>query len=206
MDRLRTAQLLAVLATLAVLGTSALAVAHRVDRHGDAVSGPEDEHPGLVVRDPRTGARFEVPGAGWRVRGRAVRIYYADEAGRPVAVVRGPAVFRAGYCAGQPNGSNRGFAGFTRQRFQAWVGGITQGRGTWTTGVDHERVELPDGTTGRLSRVGLALGRGGPCAAPRVEVAMVEAGDVRVVLVRDTTVDDELPDADVERILASLTR
>ena len=206
MTRLRTAQLLAVVATLAVLGTTTVAVGQWA---GDGAQDAPSERAGgrpdpLVVRDPRTGATFEVPGTGWRAQDPDVRIYYADGAGRPVAVVRGPAVFRPGYCTAQPQDSNRGFAGFTRQGFRAWVDGISRGRGTWTTGVDHERVELADGTTARLSRVGLALDRGGPCAAPGVEVVMAEAGEVRVVLVRDTTVDDELPDAEVEEVLTSL--
>jgi len=206
MTRLRIAQVLAVLAALSVLGTGAVAAAQWVGGDDEASSrtGERKAPEPLVVRDPRTGASFEVPGTGWRVEDREVRIYYADEAGRPVAVVRGPAVFRAGYCAAQPKDSNRSFAGFTRQGFRAWVGGITQGRGTWTTGTSHERVELADGTTGRLSRLGLALDRGGPCAALGVEVAMLQAGGVRVVLVRDTNVEDELPTDDVAEILASL--
>ncbi|HEY0948796.1 hypothetical protein, partial [Nocardioides sp.] len=173
--------------------------------HGvDEVAGARDRPAPLVVRDARSGASFEVPATDWRVEDRDVRIYYADDAGRPVAVVRGPAVFRSGYCAERPRDSNRGFAGFTRQGFRAWVGGITHGRGTWTTGTSHERIRLADGTTGRLTRLGLALDRGGPCAALGVEVAMVESGGVRVVLVRDTAVDDELPTDDVEEVLASL--
>ena len=194
MTRLRIAQLLAVLAALGVLGAAAVAAAQWVGGDGEMAGGRGGERPEpLVVRDPHSGARFEVPGTDWRVEDRDVRIYYADEAGHPVAMVRGPAVFRSGYCAERPQDSNRGFAGFTRQGFRAWVGGITHGRGTWTTGTSHERVRLADG-----------LDRGGPCAAVGVEVAMVEAGDVRVVLVRDTAVDDELPGDEVESILTSL--
>ncbi len=205
MTRLRIAQLLAVLAALSVLGTGAVAAAQWVGGDGEVAGGRGGERPEpLVVRDPHSGARFEVPGTDWRVEDRDVRIYYADEAGHPVAMVRGPAVFRSGYCAERPQDSNRGFAGFTRQGFRAWVGGITHGRGTWTTGTSHERVQLADGTNGRLTRLGLALDRGGPCAAVGVEVAMVEAGDVRVVLVRDTAVDEELPGDEVESILTSL--
>lgn len=203
MTRLRIAQALAVVAALAVVGTAGVAVAEWAGDDEAPQRAAEMPAP-LVVSDPRTGATFEVPGADWRVEDPQVRIYYTDGSGRPVAVVRGPAVFRPGYCAAQPKDSNRGFAGFTRQGFEAWVGGITQGRGTWTTGTSHEQVELADGTRGRLSWVGLALDRGGPCAAPGVEVAMVEAGDVRLVLVRDTAVDDELPHQDVEAILTSL--
>lgn len=206
MTRLRIAQALAVVAALVVLGTAALAVLRWPGDEG-AGAGPGGaalDPPALVVRDPGTGATFEVAGGDWRVQDRAVRIYYEDGAGQPVAVVRGPAVFRPGYCPARPDDSNRGFAGFTRQGFRAWVGGITQGRGTWTTGTSHERVRLADGTMGRLTRLGLALDRGGPCVALGVEVAMVEAGDVRVVLVRDTNVDDELPNDDVAEILTSL--
>jgi hypothetical protein len=205
MNRLRVARLLAVVATLAVLGTAGIAVAQWTGDDTDPPTGrPGSESAPLVVRDPRTGATFEVPGALWRVEDPEVRIYYTDDADRPVAVVRGPAVFRPGYCAAAPQDSNHGFAGFTRQGFRSWVRGITQGSGTWTTGTSHERIELADGTTGRLTRLGLALDRGGPCAAAGVEVAMLEAGPVRLVLVRDTGVEGELPDDDVEEILRSL--
>lgn len=205
MTRLRIAQALAVLASLALLGAGGVAATQWAGRDDGPSSRREAEEPApLLVRDPRTGAELEVPGTDWRVEDPAVRIYYSDEAGRPVAVVRGPAVFRSGYCEADPKDSNRGFVGFTRQPFRAWVGGITQGRSTWSTGVAHERVRLVGGSTARLSWVGLALDRGGPCAAPGVEVAMIEAGDVRLVLVSDTAVDDELPHDDVEAILTSL--
>ena len=204
MTRVRIAQVLAVLAALSVLGTGVVAAGQRSDEE-DARPGGQAEAPApLSVRDPRTGATVEVPAGGWRVAGPAVRIYYADDTGRPTAVVRGPAIYRSGYCAADPKDSNRAFVGFTRQRFDDWVDGVVDGRSTWSTGVSHERVRLTDGTRGRLSWVGLALDRGGPCSAPGVEVAMVEAHGVRVVLVRDTTVDDELPHDEVEEILASL--
>lgn len=204
MTRVRIAQVLAVLAALSVLGTGTVAAIRWAGdddaRPGDATAPPAP----LSIRDPRTGATLEVPGTEWRVADREVRIYYADEAGRPLAVVRGPALYRPGYCAADPENSNRGFVGFTRQGFDDWVDGVVQGRSTWSTGVSHERVRLADGTRARLSWVGLALDRGGPCSAPGVEVAMAETRGVRVVLVRDTTVDDELPHDQVEEILASL--
>lgn len=204
MTRVRIAQVLAVLAALSVLGTGTVAATRWAGdddtRPADATQPPAP----LRVRDPRTGASFEVPVLGWRVAGPAVRIYYADDAGRATAVVRGPAIYRSGYCAADPRDSNRAFVGFTLQRFDDWVDGVVDGRSTWSTGVSHERVRLTDGTRGRLSWVGLALDRGGPCSAPGLEVAMVEAHGVRVVLVRDTAVDDELPHAEVEQVLTSL--
>lgn len=204
MTRVRIAQVLAVLAAISVLGTGAVAVTQWA---GDDDAGRPDDASTptpLTVRDPRSGATFEVPGACWRIADREVRIYYADDDGRPTAVVRGPALYRPGYCAAAPKDSNRGFVGFTRQGFDDWVHGVVDGRPTWTTGVTHERVRLADGTRGRLSWTGLALDRVGPCSAPGVEVAMVEAEGVRVVLVRDTTVDDELPHDQVEEVLTSL--
>lgn len=218
MTRLRIAQLLAVVAALAVLGTAALAAVTAVRSPGEADAGTG---PGagveigagpsaaagpavLVVRDPRTGARFEVPGADWRVLDRAVRIYYEDDAGRPVAVVRGPAVFRSGYCAARPDDSNRGFAGFTRQRLRSWLTGLTPDGGAWTAGVDHERTRLADGTPARLSRTSVFLGDRGPCGARAVEVAMVEADDVRLVVVSDWGEPGTLTRDEVDAVLASL--
>src|ERR1700712_2177045 len=111
MTRTRLAFVLGAVAVLAVLATAAVALTTYV---GDDSADP------LVVRDPATGARFEVPAEGWEVRGQRSRIYYADDAGRPTAVVTGPAVFRDGYCEADPGDSNRGFAGFTRQSFGSW--------------------------------------------------------------------------------------
>ncbi|WP_296603407.1 hypothetical protein [Nocardioides sp.] len=204
MSRVRIAQVLGVLAALSVLGTGGVAASQWAEdddtRSGDAAQRPEP----VTVRDQRTGATFEVPAGGWRVADPEVRVYYADDAGRATAVVRGPALYRSGYCEADPQDSNRAFVGFTRQGFDDWVDGVVDGRSTWSTGVAHETVRLADGTRGRLSWVGLALDRGGPCSAPGVEVAMVEAGGVRLVLLRDTTVDDELPHEQVEEILTSL--
>lgn len=211
MTRLRIAQLLAVVAALAVLGTATLAAVTVVGSPGEE---PEAEvrtgTPGaarpapLVVRDPGTGARFEVPGEDWRVQDRAVRIYYEDAAGHPLAVVRGPAVFRPGYCAARPDDSNRGFAGFTRQRLRSWLAGLTPDGGAWAAGVDHERTRLADGTRARVSRASVFLGDRGPCAAQAVEVAMVEAGDVRVVVVSDWGAPGTLTRDEVDAVLASL--
>ena len=209
MTRLRIAQLLAVVAALAVLGTAALAVL-RWPGDDDAEAGT-GAGPGaardpavLVVRDPGTGATFEVPGGDWRVRDRAVRIYYEDDAGHPVAVVRGPAVFRPGYCAARPDASNRGFAGFTRQPLRSWLAGLAPEGGAWTAGVDHERTRLADGTPARLSRTSVFLGDRGPCGAQAVEVAMAEAGDVRLVVVSDRGEPGTLAREEVDAVLASL--
>ena len=82
MTRVRIAQVLAVLAALSVLGTGTVAAIRWAGddraRPGDATEPPAP----LSVRDPRTGAAFEVPAAEWRVSDREVRIYYADEEGR----------------------------------------------------------------------------------------------------------------------------
>jgi hypothetical protein len=201
MTRLRVASALAVVAVLAVLGGSAVAWWSRDDQAGPHADDPPDM---LTVRDPATGASFVVPAGGWRVQDRSVRIYYTDARGRPVAVVRGPAVFRPGYCSARPRGSNRAFAGFTRDSFAAWVGALSAEGGQRTTGVDRRAVELADGTPARLSRVGLFVGERGACAAAAVEVAMVEAGGVRVVLVRDDAERGALAGDQVEPVLRSL--
>ena len=196
MNRSRVATVLGVVAVLAVLGTAAVAVATYVDRDSGKTTDNVDVAGTLAIRDPATGASFEVPDTGWEVEDRSVRIYYADEQDRPVAVVRGPAVYRAGYCG---KGSNRAFAGFTRQDFHAWGRGVTGTDGFAAS--DGEQVTLADGSPGRLTRVEVDVEGGGPCAARDVEIAMIEAGDVRVVLVSDA---GALPDAVVEQALLSL--
>lgn len=198
MTRTRVALVLAVVAVLAVVVTGAIAVATYVDGDDEAPApGP------LVVTDPGTGARLEVPGGSWEVRGQRSRIYYEDAGGEPVAVVTGPAVYRDGYCAEQPGDSNRGFAGFTEQTFEAWLEGLTAGRGAWKTGESREQVELADGTSATLRWTGL-MGDEGACAATGIELAMVQAGDVRAVLVADSGDEGTLTHDDVRRILLTL--
>ena len=119
------------------------------------------------------------------VRGRAL----ARCPDRPVAVVRGPAVLDAGYCG--PD-SNRAFAGFTQQPLNAWIGAL----GT-TDGIERETVG-----SATISRAEVDVDDpGGPCGTQQVEVAMLEAGAVRVVLVQDA---GALPAGDVRNVLLSL--
>src|SRR4051794_20815197 len=126
MTRVRVAAVLAVVAVLSVLTTAAVAT-YTGDRGGDA-----DPPAVPVLTVSSGGASFEVPADGWQVEDPAVRIYYPGPRGRPVATVRGPAVYRAGYCG---KGSNQAFAGFTRQGIDAWVGALGEaGR------VDRETV------------------------------------------------------------------
>ena len=113
MTRARVAVALAVLASLAVVATVVVAVVTRAGGDGGTpgptpgqTSGPAtgSAPTGTTVTDRRSGARFTVSAEGWSVRGPRTRIYYADDHGRPVAAVRGPAVFRPGYCAAHPRG------------------------------------------------------------------------------------------------------
>src|SRR5690242_17517765 len=121
MTRVRVATVLGVVALMCVVGTAAVAMTRPTD----------DEAATLSVS--RGGASFEVPAEGWQVEDRDVRIYYTDDRDRPLAVVRGPAVYDAGYCG---TGSNRAFAGFTRQGLDAWVRALGEpGR------VDRETVD-----------------------------------------------------------------
>jgi hypothetical protein len=192
MTRARVAVLLAAVATAAVVATGALGVAThlRADEEGAAP---------LVVTDPTTGAWFEVPSESWEVRAAASRIFYADDQGRTTAVVTGPAVFRDGYCAQQPGDSNRGFAGFTDQRFESWRDGLDGG----STQEHRAPVELADGTRATLRWLRLP-GGSAPCAADQVELAMVSAGALRVVLVADAGEPDALDHDEIVEILSSL--
>jgi hypothetical protein len=192
MTRARLAIALGVLAALAVAATAALAVATYVgdDERATAV---------LVVTDPGTGARFEVPGESWEVRGPRSRIFYADDRGRPTAVVSGAAVYRDGYCAEQPGDSNRGFAGFTEQGFGAWRASLGE-----QAGVEHrDAVVLADGAPATLRWVRFG-GGSGPCAATGVELAMVTSTDVSVVLVADAGEPGTLSHDEIVRILTGL--
>src|SRR4051794_12955624 len=99
MTRTRVAVVLGVVAVLCVLGTAAVALSSYVGAGPGPASNVDHPVAALTVRDPVTGASFEVPADGWRVEDPEVRIYYSDEQNRPVAVVRGPAVYRAGYCS-----------------------------------------------------------------------------------------------------------
>ncbi|GAA4710488.1 hypothetical protein [Nocardioides conyzicola] len=190
MARARIAVALAVVAVLAVLATAALAVTTYVGG---------DDPDALAVTDPGTGARFEVPGKDWAVRGARSRIYYEDDAGKPVAVVTGPAVYRDGSCAEQPGDSNRGFAGFTQDAFDAWRAGLGGGPGE----ERRDPVELADGREGTVRWVRLP-GGSGPCAAAGIELAMLSSGGVRVVVVADAGEAGTLAHGEIVRILRSL--
>lgn len=187
MSRARVAAVLAAVAAVCVVATAAVAVTR-----DDGAPEPE------MLTVTGDGASFEVPEDGWEVEDATVRVFYADEQGRPVAVVHGPAVYRAGYCG---KGSNQGFAGFTDQGLDAWVGALGEPH---ASGADD--VTLGDGAEARLEWARVAQPAGDRCAAAEVYVAMVRTGDTRVVVVADA--GDEpgtLDDAAVESILLSLT-
>jgi hypothetical protein len=200
MTRSRVAVLLAVVAVLAVMVTGMVALA--AYQRDDPTPVPDP----LVVTHPVSGASFEVPGEDWEIRGPRSRIYYADaDGGRPSAVVSGAAVYRDGYCDEEPGDSNRGFAGFTDQPFEAWVASLADDGGSWTTGDGREEIELADGTAATLRWTGL-FGGEGKCPATGIEVAMVRAGAVRVVLVADSQGEGTLSHDEIVTILRSLRR
>ena len=177
MSRTRLATVLGVVAVLCVLTTAAMAVTH---------DDGEPEPDRAVLTVAQGGASFQVPAEGWKVEDPSVRVFYADGHGRPVAVVHGPAVYRAGYCG---KGSNQAFAGFTRQGLDAWTGSLGE-----AGPVDRESVVLEDGTAATVLRVVVDVDSESACSAAQAEVSMVEADGVRVVLVQDA---GALPDDDV---------
>jgi hypothetical protein len=177
MTRTRVATALGVVAVLCVLATAAVAVTH---------DGEESDPEPATLTVSEGGSSFQVPAAGWRVDDSSVRVFYVDDRGRPVAVVHGPAVFRAGYCG---KGSNQAFAGFTRQGLDAWTGSLGQ-----AGPVERESVVLADGSAATVLRALVDVDSEAPCSAAQAEVSMVEAGGVRVVLVQDR---DALPDDDL---------
>lgn len=180
MDRTRVATALAVVAVLCVLATAAVAVTR--DPGSDTTVDPDP----AMLTVAGGGSSFEVPAEGWRVEDPSVRVFYADDNGRPVAVVHGPAVYRAGYCG---KGSNQAFAGFTRQGLDAWTDSLGEaGR------VEREAVVLEDGTAATVQRVVVDVDSDAPCSAAQAEVSMIEADGVRAVLVQDA---GALPDDDV---------
>lgn len=183
MTRTRVAAALAAVAVLAVIGTAAVAVS--TYGGGDDPGPPTAET--LVVHDPDSAASFEVPADGWTVRGSRTRIYYDDASGDPVAVVRGPAVFQDGYCAARPRGSNRAFAGFTHQPFEVWVEAIG--------------AQVDESASGTVRRATVRPTSTGPCVAREVDLAMVQAGGVRLVLVSDA---GALSASQVDAVLGSL--
>ncbi|MEP9363735.1 hypothetical protein ABLE68_12270 [Nocardioides sp. CN2-186] len=186
MTRSRVAIALGVVAVLAVLATAAVAIStYGGDEDPPAPTTPAAQP--LVVHDPASGASFEVPGDGWTVRDAQTRIYYDDAQGDPVAVVRGPAVFRDGYCEARPRGSSRAFAGFTEQPFEDWVDAIG--------------VQVDESRSGLVRRATVRTTGTGPCVAREVEVAMRSVDDVRVVLVSDA---GALSTSQVDAVLTSL--
>ncbi len=207
MTRAQVATVLGVVASLMVVATVVVALTSYSRQDGGRPAAASEP---LLVRDRASGAGFTVPGAGWTLTGPRARIYYADDRGRPAALVRGAAVFRKGYCAARPRGSNRGFAGFTRQPFAVWTRALAEGGGAVPDGVvSRSTVRLADGSLARLSTVRMSTGHGGRCAAPGLVIGMVEAAapahHVRLVLVRDTSATGALTDDEARAVLTSLT-
>ncbi len=192
MSRTRLAVLLALLAGACLLVTGGLAVATYV--------GGDDPPPAarpVVVTDPGSGARFAVP-HGWRRTGARHRVSYG------AASVQGPALLAAGYCRKDPDGSFRALAGFTDATFDVWVEGVRGGRAAWSSGVSRRRVTLADGTRAVLAHTSLLLPQDA-CSSGGVDLAMVEAGGVRVVVVADTGDDrGALDPAELDEIARTL--
>jgi len=230
----RLASGLAVLAALAVLGTTVTAVAAYTHRdEADPVTGvPAGPRPGHAFAGGRFlrggGARVEVPAraAGWTRQGRDVVVYYVDRRGDPAVGVRGPAVFRDGYCARRPGGSNRGFVGFARPATgvsvraantalgRRWVRAVALD-GDLRTSSPHTPLRtrpltLADGTTAVRSTSRIRVADRGPCGAPVVVVTLVSVGTggrvATLVMVRDAGVPGALADGRADRILGTLTR
>lgn len=217
--RLRLASALGVAAVLAVLGATAVTVSAYTRREpapgtpGHAFVGGQ-----YVVRG---GAVLEVPAEGWTVEGEDTVLYYLDRSGRPDVGVAGPAVFREGFCAREPRGSNRGFVGLAGSTPGAgvraanvavardWVAAVSLGEDLRTSG-SHTRlrtapVTLDDGTLALWTSALITVPDPGRCAAPAVDLTLLSfvlGGTVtHIVLVRDAGVPGALPDAVAERIL-----
>src|SRR6476661_8374233 len=188
MTRARVAVALAVVAALCLVGTVAVAV---VVYHRERVLAPDRIT--RVVTDPATGATFEVPRRGWRLRHPDAPVSYG------AATLAGAALFRPGYCRAEPRGSFRAVAGLTEQDFTTWVRAV-------------------GGAASRTSRVATRLAGGGPatlwrtslrlpadrCSAGRVELTMAEAGGVRLLVLADAGGSGTLARDEAERIARSL--
>ncbi len=227
----RVASVLAVLAVLAVLGTTVAAVAAYTHRN----DGPAPEAPpvasfrgGQLVGDRRGDAVFEVPATsrGWTTEGGDTLVYYVDRAGTPAVGLTGPAVFRDGYCAGRPGGSNRGFVGFDHSTTgtdvraanveisRAWVRAVALDDDQRTSGP-HTRlrtgeVRLADGSTGIRSTSRITVVDRGRCGAPAVVVTTLSLGTgnrvAHLVMVRDAGERGTLSARRADRILSTLHR
>jgi hypothetical protein len=229
----RVASVLAVLAALAVLGTTVAAVAAYMRLDGGATTS-EAATPvrafrgGQLVGDRRGDAVFEVPARsrGWAAEGGDTLVYYVDRSGAPAVGLTGPAVFRDGYCAGRPGGSNRGFVGFDRSTTgthlraanvataRAWVRAVALGEDLRTS-APHTRlrtdvVTLADGSTAIRSSSRITTVDRGRCGAPAVVVATVSlrTGDrvAHLVMVRDAGEPGTLSSRRADRILGTLRR
>jgi hypothetical protein len=233
----RLASALAVLAVLAVTGTAVATAVAYAGRNGDS-------RPAAAAKAPRAGTRafdhgrlvgsrdgsavFEVPARaqGWTRQPRDSVLYYVDRRGRPAVGVEGAAVFRDGYCPQQPDGSNRGFVGFTRPApgpgvraanralGEAWVEAVSLDEHRRSAGphtpIRTRRVALADGTRALRSTSRITVTDHGPCDAPAVELTMLsfETGGAvtHLVMVRDVGARGTLPDEVADQVLATVRR
>ena len=224
----RLASVLAVLAVLAVLGTTVTTVAAYKHRDDRGVLHRSGFGRGQVVVDRAGDAAFEVPPRteGWTRKGRDLRVYYVDRDGDPTVGVRGPAVFREGYCAAEPARSNRGFVGFTHPVAGVGVRAANAALGReWLRAValnadlrtvaPHTRLRtagftLADGSAAVRSTARITVTDRGPCTAPAVELTLVslDAGGrvATLVMVRDAGVRGTVTDGLADLVLGTLHR
>lgn len=190
----RVAWVMGTLAALAVLGVAVVAAVH-------------DPARALVLRGEHLAVTL--PGEGWSLAGSDEAVQYADPAGRVVARLRGPAVYREGVCPG----TSRAFVGFPSPS-SAWPAAAHAALvARWASAVAGEPaggVPPVERSDGRLRSDVTVSVPDGPCAPARARVSVVSVavagGTASVVLVRDLDVEGALGEAAAEAILASVGR
>lgn len=233
------ARALAVVAAVALVISAAVTLTAYAGRDGGpAAGGAGARSPGrafpdgqLVVSGGRTGASVEVPArrTGWTVESRDTVVYYVDRRGEPAVGVSGAAVLSDGYCRQHPDGSDRGFVGFTRPvpgtdvreaataLARRWVRAVALHEDLRTssphTPLRTREVTLADGTPAVRSTARVLPTGHGPCAAPSVVLTLLSfdtggrGGAVAtLVMVRDAGAAGDLSDAVAERILRTVRR
>lgn len=211
----RPVTLLGVVATLAVTGSAAVVLAARPTAPTPTTADPEDR---WQVLASSYGA-LDVPptSQGWSVPDPDGVLFYADQRGRRVVGVTGPAVLDDGYCsdgrADEP--SNRAFVGILpplpvadlpaadRRHAAAWASGI----GGAPLPARRTTVRLAAGAPAVVSHTTIRLRDRDRCTPARVGLHLLSTqaptGVVSAVLVRDLG-PGAVPNGVVRRILTSL--
>lgn len=198
----RFAWTLGIVAVLVLAGTTATVIV--VDQRGSdaSVGSRELRNRGLAVT---------LPAPHWTLGG---GLGFRDDRRRVRIAITRSGLYRHGFCADDPD-LTRAFVGIQERGGTRASARAIAHRWAWWASYDtvarrhlgYRDVSAADsaGSAASAERADVvATYPSGPCNPPRVRITVVTQGNSALVLMRDLSVADALPEEEAERIIASL--